>query len=103
MPVERKLTHEIRRAVAFTMLLNGTPIHVVKEILGHSTIKTTELYAFTNEEAKEEAAKERIDLTQRRRIPVGPSAKAHLYAVLPWQKGDRSPAAITRSAAPEGV
>jgi len=43
-----KLTHEIRRAVASTMLLNGTPIHVVKEILGHSTIKTTELYAFTN-------------------------------------------------------
>ncbi|TDI96823.1 MAG: site-specific integrase, partial [Deltaproteobacteria bacterium] len=42
---------------ASTMLLNGTPIHVVKEILGHSTIKTTELYAFTNEEAKREAAK----------------------------------------------
>ena len=57
MPVERKLTHEIRRAVASTMLLNGTPIHVVKEILGHSTIKTTELYAFTNEAAKKEAAK----------------------------------------------
>ncbi len=52
-----KLTHEIRRAVASTMLLNGTPIHVVKEILGHSTIKTTELYAFSNEEAKKEAAK----------------------------------------------
>ena len=29
-----KLTHEIRREVASTMLLNGTPIHVVKEILG---------------------------------------------------------------------
>ena len=52
-----KLTHEIRRAVASTMLLNGTPIHVVKEILGHSTIKTTELYAFTNDEAKKAAAK----------------------------------------------
>ena len=52
-----KLTHEIRRAVASTMLLSGTPIHVVKEILGHSTIKTTELYAFTNEEARRAAAK----------------------------------------------
>lgn len=39
------------------MLLNGTPIHVVKEVLGHSTIKTTELYAFTNEEAQRAAAK----------------------------------------------
>jgi site-specific recombinase XerD len=52
-----ELTHEIRRAVASTMLLNGTPTHVVKEILAHSTIKTTELYAFTNEEAKRAAAK----------------------------------------------
>ncbi len=52
-----KLTHEIRRAVASTMLLNGTPIHVVKEILGHSTIKTTELYAFTHEEAMRKASK----------------------------------------------
>ncbi len=52
-----KLTHEIRRAVASTMLLNGVPIHVVKEVLGHSTIKTTELYAFSNEEAQREAAK----------------------------------------------
>jgi site-specific recombinase XerD len=52
-----KLTHEIRRAVASTMLLNGTPIHVLKEILGHSTIKTTDLYAFTNEEAKREGSK----------------------------------------------
>ncbi len=39
------------------MLLNGTPIHVVKEILGHATFKTTELYAFTNEEAKKAAVK----------------------------------------------
>ena len=42
------------------MLLNGTPIHVVKEILGHSTIKTTERYAFTNETAKREASKRGI-------------------------------------------
>ena len=55
-----KLTHEIRRAVASTMLLNGTPIHVVKEILGHSTIKTTELYAFTTEEAKRKASTQGI-------------------------------------------
>ena len=52
-----KLTHEIRRAVASTMLLNGTPIHVVKEILGHASIRTTELYAFSDEEAKREASR----------------------------------------------
>ncbi len=33
------------------------PIHVVKEILSHSTIKTTALYPFSNEEAKREASK----------------------------------------------
>ena len=51
-----KLTHEIRRAVASTMLHNGVPIHVVKEVLGHSSVKTTELYAFTNDEAKRAAS-----------------------------------------------
>ncbi len=44
------------------MLLNGTPIHVVKEILGHSTIKTTELYAFTNDEGEAGSLQERADL-----------------------------------------
>jgi integrase len=51
-----KLTHEIRRAVASTMLHNGTPIHVVRDVLGHSNIKQTAEYAFTNEEAMRDAA-----------------------------------------------
>ena len=55
-----KLTHEIRRAVASTMLLNGPPIHVVKKVLGHSSIKTTELYAFTDEAALRDASKRGI-------------------------------------------
>ena len=61
-------THEIRRAVASTMLLSGTPIHVVKEILGHSTLKTTELYAFAPEEARRDASKRGI-LKRPRSVP----------------------------------
>ena len=55
-----KLTHEIRRAVASTMLMNGTPIHVVRDVLGHSNIKQTAEYAFTNEEAMRAAASQGI-------------------------------------------
>lgn len=52
-----KLTHEIRRAVASTMLLEGAPIHVVKELLGHSSLQHTELYAFTDEASKRAVAR----------------------------------------------
>lgn len=36
--------HRLRHSVATHLLLNGTPIHVVKELLGHASIRTTEIY-----------------------------------------------------------
>ena len=47
-----KLTHEIRRAVASTMLLNGTPIHVVKEMLGRKERADLTLLAAVLDSAK---------------------------------------------------
>lgn len=41
-------THKARRTVT---LGNGVPIHVVKEMLGHHSVKQTEEYALTEEEA----------------------------------------------------
>ena len=38
------------------MLLQGVSLHTAKDVLGHSSIKTTELYAFTNEEAMRDAS-----------------------------------------------
>ncbi|MEY8758996.1 phage integrase SAM-like domain-containing protein [Chryseobacterium tongliaoense] len=45
-------THKARRTFASTITLNnGVSIHVVKEMLGHSSVKQTEEYAITEQEA----------------------------------------------------
>lgn len=45
-------THMARRTFASTITLaNGVPIHIVKELLGHYSIKQTEEYAITEEKA----------------------------------------------------
>lgn len=45
-------THKARRTFGSTVTLgNGVPIHVVKEMLGHHSVKQTEEYALTEEQA----------------------------------------------------
>lgn len=45
-------THKARRTFASTITLNnGVPIHVVKEMLGHKSVKQTEEYAITEQES----------------------------------------------------
>lgn len=45
-------THKARRTFATTVTLaNGVPIHVVKELLGHYSVKQTEEYAITEQES----------------------------------------------------
>jgi integrase len=51
-----KLYHQLRRAAASTMLLNGVDLRTVQELLGHASVTTTQLYTFTNEDAKRAAA-----------------------------------------------
>lgn len=44
-------THRARRTFASTVTLkNGVPIHIVKELLGHYSVKQTEEYAITEQE-----------------------------------------------------
>ena len=44
-------THKARRTFASTITLNnGVPIHVVKEMLGHHSVKQTEDYAITEQQ-----------------------------------------------------
>lgn len=45
-------THKARRTFASTVTLaNGVPIHVVKELLGHHSVKQTEEYAITEQKS----------------------------------------------------
>ncbi|MNU25485.1 site-specific tyrosine recombinase XerC [compost metagenome] len=45
-------THKARRTFASTVTLkNGVPIHIVKEMMGHQSVKQTEEYAITEKES----------------------------------------------------
>jgi hypothetical protein len=45
-------THKARRTFASTVTLkNGVPIHIVKEMMGHQSVRQTEEYAITEQES----------------------------------------------------
>jgi integrase len=52
-----KKFHSLRHTYATRMIANGVELLTVSRLLGHSTIKTTEIYAHTLEEDKVEAVK----------------------------------------------
>ena len=49
-------THAIRHTVATRMLQNGIDLETVREVLGHESVTTTELYLHTTSERKRTAA-----------------------------------------------
>ena len=47
--------HTLRHSFASNLAIKGVPIIVIKELLGHSSITTTEIYSHTNIEALQKA------------------------------------------------
>lgn len=69
-------THKARRTFGSTVTLNnGVPIHVVKEMLGHQSVKQTEEYAQTEQET---VSREMNDL----RAKLDKSAKSNTDPIL---------------------
>lgn len=61
-------THKARRTFASTVTLkNGVPIHIVKEMMGHQSVKQTEEYAITEQES---IGKEMSQLKERLKKPT---------------------------------
>ncbi|HRO46236.1 site-specific integrase [Agriterribacter sp.] len=71
-------THRLRRTFASTVALkNGVPIHIVKELLGHSTVKQTEDYAIT---VQETVSKEMTALSEKLSQKAGIEDKAEVMS-----------------------
>jgi len=50
--------HTLRHSFASNLAIKGVPIIVIKELLGHSSITTTEIYSHTNIEALQSAVRQ---------------------------------------------
>jgi site-specific recombinase XerD len=49
--------HSLRHSFASNLVQKGVPLYTIKELLGHSSISTTEIYSHLNMEALREAIK----------------------------------------------
>lgn len=56
--------HDLRHSCATILLAHGAPLHVVRDILGHTTVKTTERYAHTQVAPQREALEKLGELHQ---------------------------------------
>jgi integrase len=65
--------HDLRHACATILLSQGVPLHVVRDVLGHASIRTTERYAHTMVEAQRDALDKLSDL--HREITPAPSSE----------------------------
>jgi integrase len=50
--------HDLRHTFASDLLASGSPLHVVQRLLGHASVKTTEIYAHLAQEHVHEALRE---------------------------------------------
>ncbi|KGO86668.1 recombinase, partial [Flavobacterium rivuli WB 3.3-2 = DSM 21788] len=68
-------THKARRTFGSTITLNNdVPIHVVKELLGHQSVKQTEEYAITEQQSVGREMKQlQMRLSSRKTTPEPPS------------------------------
>jgi site-specific recombinase XerD len=49
--------HSLRHSFASNLVQNGVPLYTIKELLGHSSISTTEIYSHLNMDSLREAVK----------------------------------------------
>jgi site-specific recombinase XerC len=72
-------THRARRTFGSTVTLqNGVAIHVVKEMLGHKSVRQTEEYAITKQESISKEMQQLENKIGKKKNPENNSVKAML-------------------------
>ena len=67
--------HSLRHSFASNLVQKGVPLYTIKELLGHSSISTTEIYSHLNMETLKEAIK-KLDETPSCVLPRGNGEKS---------------------------
>ena len=108
MPLERARTnaklrpmgwHVLRHTFASHLAMRGKPLKVIQELLGHSSIDTTMIYAHLMPEVARDAVK---SLDSPRTRPVPPSA-APTAATSPKKSATKSRRSLASSRIPDEV
>jgi integrase len=90
--------HTLRHSFASHLAMRGVPLKVIQELLGHSSIETTMIYAHLMPEVARDAVK-KLDLL---RLPTTPSA-APAAATSSRKSTTKSRAASRQSEIPDEV
>ncbi len=62
--------HSLRHSFASNLVQKGVPLYTIKELLGHSSISTTEIYSHLNMDSLREAVK-KLDNPHQKLLPKG--------------------------------
>lgn len=80
--------HTLRHSFASNLVQKGVPLYTIKELLGHSSISTTEIYSHLNMESLREAVK-KFDETPSSVLPLSKEEKSvvKIFKINSAEKG----------------
>lgn len=73
--------HSLRHSFASNLVQKGVPLYTIKELLGHSSISTTEIYSHLNMDSLREAIK-KLDTS----VPLSAGASSEILETRQMQK-----------------
>ena len=77
--------HSLRHSFASNLVQKGVPLYTIKELLGHSSISTTEIYSHLNMDSLREAIK-KLDTSTGSELPLSAGARSEMLDIRQKQK-----------------
>ena len=84
--------HTLRHSFASNLAQKGVPLYTIKELLGHSSISTTEIYSHLNMESLREAIKkldtssEMLDTRQKQKTNIEENSRLQIFSINSGEK-----------------
>ena len=82
--------HDLRHTFASRLVRKGIDLITVKDLLGHSSVRTTERYSHSNREQKQRA----VELLSKKRLEKMPQKAENLSHICHTEEGDTFPRVV---------